>query len=173
MSYDKKLRIRLCFNLLLAVCGFTSIAVGLLPASKISDFSRGYFCGLGFSLLAGGAITIVKISSVLRDEEKLKAKRIKEEDERNTALNLTSSHIAFFSMIFLAFIATFYFAFKFFVENSFKVLNKLFLNDKYNLTKTGFNCIIYRVIDNGFAIWAKAINLFHASVTACHTCSQN
>jgi hypothetical protein len=111
MSYDKKLRIRRCFNLILVVCGFASIVVGLLPATNISAFSKGYFCGLGFSLLAGGAVNIVKIISVLRDEEKLKAKRIKEEDERNTALNLTSSHIALFSMIFLTFIATFYYAF--------------------------------------------------------------
>ncbi|MCY1537687.1 hypothetical protein D9M68_731930 [compost metagenome] len=67
----------------------------------------------------------------------------------------------------------FNFAFKFRVEYAPKLICKFFFNNKDHFAESGFNGIIYRIVDDGFAVRAKAIHLFHTSVTAGHTGRQN
>lgn len=50
MRFESKMKIRLAFDLLLFARGGIAIYIGFLSSVKLGDFSRGYFCGLGFSL---------------------------------------------------------------------------------------------------------------------------
>jgi hypothetical protein len=111
MEFEKRLRLRMVFLMLIIAGGVVSIAVGLLLTGKIGDFSSGYFCGMGFGLTAAGAVLAVRTAGTLKNREKLRAKRIMEEDERNTLLNLTSSHLTYLIVMTALFLGTIYYAF--------------------------------------------------------------
>lgn len=111
MSYEKKLRLRLVLLAFVMLCGVVSIAVSLLFPGKISDFSRGYFSGAGAGLIATGAVLLIKKIAILKSAEKMRAARIREEDERDTALNRISSNVAFITALLLLFFGSIYFAF--------------------------------------------------------------
>src|ERR1700744_1682057 len=77
-----------------------------------------------------------------------------------------------FQVVALINIVRFYTAFKLRLKDGFKRLGKFLADNKAHLAETSLNGIVNRVVYNGFAMWAKAVNLFHASVTAGHPCGQ-
>ena len=111
MSFEKRVRLRLALSLLILIAGLSLIVLAVIGSARFSSFSDGYFSGLGFGLAAGGMVVAIKNNAVLRNKEKLRAKRIEEEDERNNLINLTSSHIAFSAVLLLLFAGSIYFAF--------------------------------------------------------------
>jgi hypothetical protein len=110
-GFEKKLYLRCGIFFVFVIFGLVSIVISLTPGVRISDFSRGYLSGMGFGMTTVGIVTLVKLCSVLRNERKLRAKRIEEQDERNALLNTPSSHISLLVMIFGLYIASIYYAF--------------------------------------------------------------
>ena len=53
-----------------------------------------------------------------------------------------------------------------------KVLLKILADYKYNLTKSGLNGIINRIIHDGFTIRAQSVKLFQPTVAASHACCE-
>ena len=61
-----------------------------------------------------------------------------------------------------------------FVGNAFfELFFKLLLNNENNFVHPSLNCVIDRVINNGFSGWPDRINLFKPAVTASHSCRKD
>lgn len=76
-----------------------------------SEYARGYFMGTGAGLLGFSIIILARKALLLKDEARLRAARIEEEDERNQFLSYKSSHYALVVSIFAAYASSIYFAF--------------------------------------------------------------
>lgn len=76
--------------------GAASIVVSfiLMKSGEEKDFLSGLYMGLGCGILAAGAVWFLKIRSILKDERKLRMKRLQEYDERNIQLNLKAHNTA-------------------------------------------------------------------------------
>lgn len=91
----KKRRKRMLIPL---IAGLLTVVLGILYIWKCGfedSYSLGFVFGFGTGLALGALIAMLKISRTLRDEEKLKAARLRETDERelevdNQALRLTA-----------------------------------------------------------------------------------
>ena len=53
-----------------------------------------------------------------------------------------------------------------------EILLKILAYYKYNLTKSGLNGIINRIIHDGFTIGAQSVKLFQPTVAASHACCE-
>lgn len=76
--------------------GGVSIAVSaiLMQAGEEKDFLAGLYMGIGCGILAASTVLLLRIRSLLRDEKKLRMKRLQEYDERNIQLNLKAHNTA-------------------------------------------------------------------------------
>lgn len=102
----KKIKLRIAYSALLMILGVASLYVGfnVTLATGNSEYSSGYYVGLGFGLIAASIITIIKNVRLLRNEEALKQREIYEEDERNKMIGLKTWSYAGYAMFILLYI---------------------------------------------------------------------
>lgn len=76
--------------------GAASIVVSfiLMQSGEEKDFLSGLYMGIGAGILAASVVRLLRIRSILRDEKKLRMKRLQEFDERNIQLNLKAHNTA-------------------------------------------------------------------------------
>jgi len=113
MSFERKIKARIIKFLVFAALGAVAVSVsyrlGLVSAAD--SFSANYLRDTGFALIAGGVIFCVKNLLLLRNKEKLRARKIEEKDERN---RLSAYKAGYYSMLFVSiglYLSSFYFAF--------------------------------------------------------------
>lgn len=106
-NIKRRIKLRILYSVLLIILGGASLYVGInVPlASGNSDYSSGYYVGLGFGLIAAAVITIIKNVRLLKNEEALKQQEIYESDERNQMIGLKSWSYAGYAMFILLYIA--------------------------------------------------------------------
>lgn len=63
----------------MAVSAYVAFYLGI---GEVTDYMLGVYCGFGFGLCIGFVARFIKNMMLLRDEEKLKADRLKNTDER-------------------------------------------------------------------------------------------
>jgi len=108
-DYKKVLRkrISLCY-VILALGLITLVFTGLFSMGKydyLPDFLSGFYTGIGFALISISLVTMFKIRNIMKDEKKLKEKKLKEQDERNQLIALKSLYSAGITLIIIAYIA--------------------------------------------------------------------
>lgn len=106
-NIEQKLKMRMGFCIVFIVLGAASLYVGnFVPlASDNSNYSSGYYVGLGSGLIAAGVITIIKNLRLLKNKEALKKREIYESDERNRMIGLKAWSYAGYAMFILLYIA--------------------------------------------------------------------
>lgn len=104
---ENRIKLRILYSVLLIILGGASLYVGTcVPlASGNSDYSSGYYVGLGAGLIAAAVITIIKNIRLLKNQEALKQREIYEADERNRMIGLKSWSYAGYAMFILLYIA--------------------------------------------------------------------
>lgn len=102
----KRIKLRIAYSVLLTILGVASLYVGYnVPlATGNSEYSSGYYVGLGFGLIAASIITIIKNIKLLKNKEALKEREIYEEDERNKMIGLKCWSYAGYAMFILLYI---------------------------------------------------------------------
>lgn len=102
-SIEKRIKLRMAYCALLIVLGIVSLYVGtMVPLSTgNSEYSSGYYVGLGGALIAAAIITIIKNVRLLRNAEALKKREIYENDERNRMIGLKTWSYAGYAMFIL------------------------------------------------------------------------
>lgn len=105
-EYREKLKKRKNFIPVLVIAGAASIAVSLvlLQSGEEKDFLSGLYMGIGSGILAVSVVWFLKIRSTLRDEKKLRIKRLKESDERNIQVTLKAHYTAGVLMIMAGYV---------------------------------------------------------------------
>ncbi len=95
-EYREILKRRIKFIPVLILGGAASIAVSviLMQSGEEKGFLAGLYMGIGCGLLGASTIQFLRIRSILRDEKKLRMKRLQEYDERNVQLNLKAHNTA-------------------------------------------------------------------------------
>ena len=95
-EYREKLRKRKKFTPVLIILGAAAIVVSmyLLQCKEDRDFVAGLYMGIGCGVLAVSIVWFLKIRSLLKDEKKLRVKRLKESDERNIQVTLKAHYTA-------------------------------------------------------------------------------
>lgn len=106
-SIEQKIKLRILFSIILLILGGASLYVGTcIPlASGNTDYSSGYYVGLGCGLIAAAIITIIKNIRLLKNKEALKQREIYESDERNRMIGLKCWSYAGYAMFILLYIA--------------------------------------------------------------------
>jgi uncharacterized membrane protein HdeD (DUF308 family) len=108
VSFDKRLKMRILLGILISAVGASAMAVSF---SIRSDYAKGFYMGTGVALLAVSIIKIVQNIRMLGNEDRKRAARIKEEDERNRLIWYRSSYYALYAIYLAGYVSTFYFAF--------------------------------------------------------------
>ena len=95
-EYREKLKQRRNFIPVLAVLGAASIVVSmlLLCFGGEREFVAGLYMGLGCGILAVCIVWFLKLRKLLKDEKKLRVKRLAESDERNIQVALKAHYTA-------------------------------------------------------------------------------
>lgn len=89
------LRKRRNFIPVMAMAGAAAIAAStFLLRSEERAFLAGLYMGLGCSLLAVCVVWFLKIRSILKDEKKIRMRRLKEADERNIQVTMKAHYTA-------------------------------------------------------------------------------
>ena len=103
----QKIKLRIMYSALLTILGIVSLYIGLcIPlASGNTEFSSGFYTGIGSSVLAASIISIIKNIRLLKNKEALKRREIYEFDERNRMIGLKSWSYAGYAMFLLLYIA--------------------------------------------------------------------
>lgn len=106
-NITQKIKIRIIYAVILVVLGIASFYVGLcVPlASGNSDYSSGFYTGVGCGVIAAGIITIIRNLRLLKNKEALKRREIYESDERNRMIGLKCWSYAGYAMFILLYIA--------------------------------------------------------------------
>lgn len=106
-SIEKKVKLRIVYGALLIILGAASLYVGtsVTLASGNSEYSSGYYVGLGFGLIAASVISIIKNIRLLRNKEALEKREVYEADERNQMIGLKAWSYAGYAMFILLYIA--------------------------------------------------------------------
>ena len=100
-KYAKKLKIRICFMSVIAVCatvGFICDALGVFGGvgnKSYRDFFSGFQSGLFVVLIVGTAINVVRYICALKNTDKCKKLYICENDERTKLINEKSGQRLF------------------------------------------------------------------------------
>ena len=105
-TIEKKLKIRIVYSIGLLILGIISLVLGtgkFFPM-KISEYSSGFYTGLGGGLLGASLLTIIKNVRILTNQEKLKQREIYENDERNKMIGLKTWSYAGYAMFILLYI---------------------------------------------------------------------
>lgn len=106
-SIVKKTKLRIALSFVLIILGAASLYVGtsVTLASGNSDYSSGYYVGLGFGLIAAAIITIIKNIRLLRNKAALEEREIYEADERNQMIGLKVWSYAGYAMFLILYVA--------------------------------------------------------------------
>ena len=106
-TIEKRVKIRIAYSVLLCILGIISIYVGnFVPlASGNTDFSAGFYNGVGFGLMAASIITIIKNVRLLKNAEALNQRDIYESDERNRLIGLKTWSYTGYAMFIILYIA--------------------------------------------------------------------
>lgn len=106
-TIEKRIKFRICYAVILIILGIISIYVGNMVSleSGNSDFSSGFYNGVGFGLIAAAAITIIRNIRLLKNEEALNKRKIYEEDERNRLIGLKTWSYTGYAMFIILYIA--------------------------------------------------------------------
>ncbi len=70
----------------------------------LSSFLSGVYTGVGSALIAIGIVFIIKTKKILKDEAKIKQKRLAEQDERNQMIMQRAMYTSSVILIILAYI---------------------------------------------------------------------
>ncbi len=102
----KKTKSRIWACVCLAILGGASLYVGcFIPlASGNSDFSEGFYVGLGSALIVTAIIKIIQYIRLLKNKEALKKREIYEEDERNKMIGLKTWSYSGYVMFVLLYV---------------------------------------------------------------------
>ena len=105
-EYRETLKRRKKFIPVLMLGGAASIAVSLIlmQSGEEKGFLAGLYMGIGCGILGAGAVWFLRIRSLLKDEKKLRMKRLQEYDERNVQLNLKAHNTAGVILIFTGYV---------------------------------------------------------------------
>lgn len=103
----KRIKLRNAYCAVLIVLGIASIYVSTsVPlATGNVEYSKGYYLGLGISLIVASIITIIKNIRLLRNEKALQEREIYESDERNQMIGLKTWSYAGYAMFVILYIA--------------------------------------------------------------------
>lgn len=86
-DYKKVLKKRIYLFYIMMALGTITLALSIIFSTGsyayLSDFLSGVYSGVGSALIALSVIFIIKTRKILKDEIKLKQKRLEEQDERN------------------------------------------------------------------------------------------
>lgn len=95
-EYREKLKSRRRLIPVMAIAGAAAIVVSqfLLQQGDEKAFAAGLYMGIGCGILAVSIVWFFKIRGILRDEKKLREKRLKERDERNIQVTLKAHYTA-------------------------------------------------------------------------------
>ncbi len=95
-EYRIVLKKRRKFIPVLILLGALSIVVSmfLLQMEDEKAFVSGLYMGLGCGILAVSVVWFVRLRNLLKDEKKLRMKRLKETDERNIQVTLKAHYTA-------------------------------------------------------------------------------
>lgn len=97
-EYREVLQKRKILIFVLMLAGAAAIGVSICLGIKASGEGQAFLCGLymgmGCGILLGGVIGLTKIRRTLRDEKKLRQKRLEESDERNIMVNQKAYYMA-------------------------------------------------------------------------------
>lgn len=106
-SIEQKLKLRNLFCLLMLILGAASLYVGsCVPlASGNTEYSAGYYVGLGFGLIFASLITIIRNLRLLKNPEALAQREIYESDERIRMIGLKCWSYSGYAMFILLYIA--------------------------------------------------------------------
>lgn len=106
-SIIKKTKFRIAFSVVLIILGAASLYVGtsVTLASGNSEYSSGYYVGLGCGLIAAAVITIIKNVRLLKNKEALAEREIYEADERNQMIGLKAWSYAGYAMFLILYVA--------------------------------------------------------------------
>lgn len=104
---EQKIKRRIYLCIFIIILGGASLYVGnYVPlASGNTNYSAGYYTGLGCALIASAVITIIKNKRLLKNKEALKQREVYESDERNRMIGLKSWSYAGYAMFVLLYIA--------------------------------------------------------------------
>lgn len=101
-DYKKVLNKRISLLYIMISLGVITVALSFIFSNGkynyLPDFLSGFYTGIGSALIAIGLVFIMKIKNILKNEKKLKEKRLEEQDERNQmilqrAMSLTAKAI--------------------------------------------------------------------------------
>ncbi len=103
----QKIKLRIIYSALLTILGIASLYVGVcIPlASGNTEFSSGFYTGIGSGLIAAGLITILRNLRLLKNEDAIKRREIYEADERNRMIGLKCWSYTGYAMFLLLYIA--------------------------------------------------------------------
>ncbi len=103
----QKIKLRIMYCALLIILGIISLYVGIcIPlASGNTEFSSGFYTGIGSGIIAASIITIIKNVRLLKNKDALKRREIYESDERNRMIGLKSWSYTGYAMFILLYIA--------------------------------------------------------------------
>lgn len=86
-EYAAVLRKRKVLFVILIFAGLVAVVLGIVLGAHMTNrnvsFLSGLYCGIGAGMIAEGIINIIKMNRILKDAGKIRAKRMKENDERN------------------------------------------------------------------------------------------
>lgn len=89
-EYKMVVKRRMLYQVFLLVLGM--ITLGFAAAAyqgslvMISDYMQGVYTGVGFGFIAGSIVALIRNYRTLHNEEKLKAERLRNTDERNVLI---------------------------------------------------------------------------------------
>ncbi len=65
---------------------------------------NGIYTGVGSGLIVGGFIVLIKMKIILKDEKKLKQKKLEEQDERNQMIKQKAMYSSAYILIILTYL---------------------------------------------------------------------
>lgn len=106
-NITQKIKLRIMYAALLAILGIASFYVSIcIPLdSGNSDFSSGFYTGIGTGLIFASIISIFKNIRLLKNKDALKRREIYESDERNRMIGLKSWSYTGYAMFILLYAA--------------------------------------------------------------------
>lgn len=106
-NITQKIKLRIIYSVLLTMLGIISLYVGIyIPFnSGNTEFSSGFYTGIGSGLIAASVITIIRNLRLLKNEDALKRREIYEADERNRMIGLKCWSYTGYAMFLLLYIA--------------------------------------------------------------------
>lgn len=108
-DYRKTLKKRICMYYIMILLGVITFTLSIIFSTGsfayLSDFLSGVYTGTGSALIAIGIVFIIKTKKILKDEGKIKQKRLAEQDERNQMITQRAMYTSSVILIFLAYIS--------------------------------------------------------------------